>query len=63
MHSRLRPEEHAASTRPVLTGLSRDIRADEAADGQIAAIAYARGTVPLATNTLLKALASRAGRG
>jgi hypothetical protein len=37
-------EEHASGIRPVLTGLPRDIRADETADGQIAAIACARGT-------------------
>jgi hypothetical protein len=42
-------EEHASGIRPVLTGLPRDIRADETADGQIAAIACARGTALLAT--------------
>jgi hypothetical protein len=60
----------AASCDPVrgachqsLTGLPHDIRADETTDGQIAAIACTRGTVLPATNTLLKALASRAVPG
>jgi hypothetical protein len=61
MRSQLRPG--ARSMPPVLTGLPRDIRADETTDGQIAAIACTRGTVLPATDTLLKALAGRAVQG
>ena len=42
---------------------ARTTSADETTDGQIAAIACTRGTVLPATNTLLKALASRAVPG